>query len=70
MRLADRLADRWGLRQRYWEGEASGAAVIMPFTGPDPNREIATGAGLVEQAQAAHSFADILLDIVEHTGVR
>src|SRR6266576_1121665 len=36
----------------------------MPFTGPDPNREVATGAGLVEQAQAAHRTNGVVFAVV------
>src|SRR6266576_25895 len=36
----------------------------MPFTGPDPNREVATGAGLVEQAQAAHRTNGVVFAVM------
>lgn len=50
MRLADRVVARWS--HRYWEGEASGAAVVLSY-GPDPKREPAA-AGMVMQAQQAY----------------
>ena len=37
MRLVDRLRDRYS--SRYWEGEASGAAVLMPTANLDGKRE-------------------------------
>jgi phage portal protein BeeE len=63
-RLLDRLADRYSLRQGYWEGMASGAAVYQSTWG-DPNREKAI-ANLVSAAQDAYAsngivFACILI---------
>src|SRR6266536_3423844 len=52
MRLLDRLADRYSLRQGFWEGMASGAAVYMGSYG-DPGHEKAL-ANLVGQARDAY----------------
>jgi phage portal protein BeeE len=60
VRLADRLVSRWS--NRYWEGEASGAAVVMAY-GPDPKREPAA-AGMVMQAQQAHQTNGVVFACV------
>src|SRR6266508_2417532 len=52
MRLLDRLADRYSLRQGFWEGMASGAAVYMGNYG-DPGKEKAI-ANLVGAARDAY----------------
>jgi phage portal protein BeeE len=58
VRLLDRLADRYSLRQGYWEGMASGAAVYQSTWG-DPNREKAI-ANLVSAAQDAYASNGIV----------
>ena len=64
MRLLDRLADRYSLRQGFWEGMASGAAVYMGSYG-DPGKEKAI-SNLVGAARDAYQsngavFAVILV---------
>jgi phage portal protein BeeE len=64
MRLLDRLADRYSLRQGFWEGMASGAAVYMGTYG-DPGKE-KTLVNLVGAARDAYQsngavFAVILI---------
>jgi phage portal protein BeeE len=64
MRLLDRLADRYSLRQGFFEGMASGAAVYLSTYG-DPNKE-KTLTNLVGMARDAYQsngavFAVILI---------
>ena len=51
LRLVERMAERWSAR--YWEGEASGAAVTVTFGGGDDRREKSV-TNLVAAAQQAY----------------
>src|SRR5215475_12437855 len=62
MRLADRLTNRYRA-QGYWEGMASGAAVLMTYGGDD-RKEIAAQQ-LVAAAQQAYSTNGIVAAIIQ-----
>lgn len=61
MRLLDRLADRYR-QQGYFEGMASGAAVLMTF-GSDNNREPAA-TNLVAAAQQAYETNGVVFAVI------
>lgn len=61
-RLLDRLADRYSLRQGFWEGMASGAAVYLSSYG-EPSKEHAA-TNLVGAAQDAYQSNGVVFAVI------
>lgn len=64
MRLVDRLRDRYRMGSTFWDGEASGAAVLMQSYGQTAREQTVTN--LLSQAQQAYGSNPVVWSVIFH----